>query len=101
MPDASPSPTAVLLSNVPAFSWSFGCSATAAAMMAGYYDRTGYYNMYAGPTQGGLMPMDNSSWPDVTINGELRSQCPLSIRNEIICTFVEIQNVCKQIILFS
>ena len=24
-----------------------------------------------------------------------------SIRNEIICTFVEIQNVCKQIILFS
>ena len=25
----------------------------------------------------------------------------LSIRNEIICTFVEIQNVCKQIILFS
>jgi len=78
MPDAVPTATSKILTNVPAFNWSFGCSATAAAMMAGYYDRTGYYNMYAGPTQSGLMPMDNSSWPDVTINGEVRHQCPLS-----------------------
>ena len=78
MPEAVPSKAAVLLANVPGFSWSFGCSATAAAMQAAYYDRTGYYNMYAGPTQGGLMPMNNSSWGDVTINGAVEHQCPLS-----------------------
>ena len=63
---------------VPAFNWSFGCSATSAAMIAGYYDNFGYPNMYLGPTNNGVMPMDNSSWPDTTINGELRHQCPLS-----------------------
>ena len=35
------------LSTVPAFDWSYGCSATAAAMMFGYYDNTGYPNLYA------------------------------------------------------
>jgi hypothetical protein len=78
MPEAIPSKAAVLLTNVPGYDWSFGCSATSAAMQAAYYDRTGYYNMYAGPTQGGLMPMDNSSWGSVVINGETRKQCPLS-----------------------
>jgi len=64
---------------VPAFSWSFGCSATSAAMIAGYYDRNGYSNMYAGPTNGGVMPLDNSSWPDwVDSAGAPRHQCPLS-----------------------
>jgi hypothetical protein len=38
------------LSNVPAFDWSYGCSATSAAMLFGYYDRSGYSNMYTGPT---------------------------------------------------
>ncbi len=47
----------------PAFTWVFGCSAVSGAMIAGYYDRTGYPNMYAGPTNGGVMPLDNSSWP--------------------------------------
>ena len=51
-----------VLANVPAFSWCFGCSATSAAMIAGYYDRTGFGNMYAGPTNSGVMPLDNSSW---------------------------------------
>lgn len=64
--------------NVPAFSWSFGCSATSAAMIAGYYDNNGYPNMYNGPTNGGVMPMTNASWGSVVINGETRSQCPLS-----------------------
>jgi hypothetical protein len=68
-----------LLSNVPGFLWSFGCSATSAAMIAGYYDRTGYGNMYAGPANGGVMPLDNSSWPDWTdSHGESCAQCPLS-----------------------
>jgi hypothetical protein len=48
---------------VPAFNWVFGCSAVSGAMIAGYYDRTGFPNMYTGPTNGGIMPLDNSSWP--------------------------------------
>ena len=48
---------------VPAFNWVFGCSSVSGAMIAGYYDRTGFPNMYTGPTNGGVMPLDNSSWP--------------------------------------
>ncbi len=78
MPPADPADASFSLSNVPAYDWSFGCSATSAAMMAGYYDRTGFTNMYAGPTNGGVAPMDNSVWGTVTINGEVRAQCPFS-----------------------
>lgn len=67
-----------VLSDVPAFNWSFGCSATSAAMIAGYYDRTGYGNMYAGPTNGGVMQLDNSSWPYWYDGTSSRAQCPLS-----------------------
>ncbi len=51
---------------VPAFDWVFGCSSVSGAMIAGYYDRNGYPNMYIGPTNGGVMPLDNSSWPTWT-----------------------------------
>lgn len=72
-----------VLSDVPAFDWSFGCSATSAAMIAGYYDRTGYTNMYAGQTNGGVMPMNNSVWPDwVDSHGDTRHQCPLSATHD-------------------
>ena len=64
---------------VPTFNWSHGCSATSAAMIAGYYDRNGYSNMYDGPTNGGVMPLDNSSWPDwVDGCGATRHNTPLS-----------------------
>ncbi|MCD6352742.1 MAG: hypothetical protein J7M06_00820, partial [Proteobacteria bacterium] len=67
------------ISNVPAMTWCFGCSATSAAMMFGHYDnRAGYSNMYAGPTNGGLFPMTNATWGTVVINGETRALCPLS-----------------------
>ncbi len=70
---------AVVILTAPAFNWSFGCSATSAAMIAGYYDRGSYPNMYAGPTNGGVMPLDNSAWPDwVDAGGDTRHQCPLS-----------------------
>ncbi len=69
---------AVFAQNVPAFTWSFGCSATSAAMIAGYYDSNGYPGMYTGPTNGGVMPITNESWGTVNINGEIRAQCPLS-----------------------
>lgn len=56
--------SAVMLSDVPAFDWSNGCSATSAAMMFGYYDRNGYSNMYDGPTNGGICPLNNAAWGD-------------------------------------
>ncbi len=62
----------------PAYDWSFGCAATSAAMMAGYYDRNGYPDVYTGPTAGGVAPLDNSAYGTVTINGNVLSQTPLS-----------------------
>ncbi|QLA12533.1 hypothetical protein GD606_09730 [Desulfolutivibrio sulfodismutans DSM 3696] len=46
----------------PAYNWVFGCSAVSGSMIAAYYDRTGYPNIYTGPTGGGVMPLDNSVW---------------------------------------
>lgn len=66
------------ISNVPAMTWVFGCSATSAAMMFGHYDNAGFPNMYAGPTNGGVFPMTNEVWGTVVINGETRALCPLS-----------------------
>ena len=63
-----------ILINVPAFDWSYGCSATSAAMLAGYYDNTGYPNMYSGPANGGSCPMDNSTWG--------YGECPLSATHQ-------------------
>ncbi|KAF0195202.1 MAG: hypothetical protein FD166_3063 [Bacteroidetes bacterium] len=77
-PEATLSGSAVVLANVPAFSWSFGCSPTAASMGAGFYDNSGYPSAYTGPTNGGVMPMNNSSWGSTVINGETRDLCPLS-----------------------
>ncbi len=69
-----------LVSDIPAFTWCFGCSATSAAMIAGYYDRHGYPDMYTGPTNGGVMPLNNdaywSTWVDA--GGDTRNRCPLS-----------------------
>lgn len=52
---------------VPAYNWVFGCSSVSGAMIAGYYDQTvnGYVNMYTGPANGTIAPMDNSTtyWP--------------------------------------
>ncbi len=65
----------VKLSNVPAYIWSYGPAATAGAMIAGYYDRTGFANMYTGPTNGGVMPLTNTSWGASDKGG---NECPLS-----------------------
>ncbi|MCX6376182.1 MAG: chitobiase/beta-hexosaminidase C-terminal domain-containing protein, partial [Armatimonadetes bacterium] len=63
-----------VLSNVPAFDWSYGCSPTSAAMMMGYYDNAGFPNMYAGPTNGGVCPLTNSAWGT--------NECPLSATHQ-------------------
>jgi len=62
------------LPNVPAFDWCHGCSATSAAMMFGHYDNHNYTNMYAGPTNGGVCPMNNSVWGS--------GECPLSATHQ-------------------
>jgi hypothetical protein len=49
--------SAVILSDVPTSEWTYGCTATSAGMLFGYYDRTGYPNMYTGPTNGGVCPL--------------------------------------------
>ncbi len=54
--------SAKTLPNVPAFTWVLGCSAVSSAMIAGYYDNSGYPNMYAGATNGGVMPLTDSAW---------------------------------------
>lgn len=50
---------AKILSEVPTSTWTYGCSATSAGMMFGYYDRTGYPNMYTGTVNGGVCPLDD------------------------------------------
>jgi transcriptional regulator CtsR len=62
------------LSNVPAFDWCYGCSATSAAMLFGYYDNTCCSNMYTGPTNGGVCPLNNSVWG--------YGECPLSATHD-------------------
>jgi hypothetical protein len=54
---------AILLPDFPSYNWVFGCSAVSGSMIAGYYDRTGLPNIYTGPTDGGLMPITDTSWP--------------------------------------
>jgi len=56
-------PLAGVISSFPSYDWVFGCSAVSGAMIAGYYDRNGYPNMYTGPTAGGVMPLTDTSWP--------------------------------------
>jgi hypothetical protein len=68
----------VIIDDVPAFDWSYGCSATSAAMVAAYYDRNGYPNIYTGPTNGGVMPLDNSTWNESSGGEGGDGECPLS-----------------------
>ncbi len=54
------SQSATMLTGVPTSLWTYGCSATSAGMIFGYYDRDlrGWYsNMYSGPAHGGVAPL--------------------------------------------
>ncbi len=54
------SESAYMLSDVPTSSWTYGCSATSAGMIFGYYDRDPrdwYPNMYTGPANDGVAPL--------------------------------------------
>jgi hypothetical protein len=71
-----------ILSDVPAFDWSYGCAATSAAMLFGYYDRIGYSNMYTGTTNGGVCPLDNSVWGHTSWSRVTCGECPLSATHQ-------------------
>jgi len=75
IPESSSAVGVISISNVPAFDWSYGCSATSAAMMFGYYDNTGYPDLYTGPTNGGVCPMTNAIWGE---GKDGFGECPLS-----------------------
>jgi hypothetical protein len=80
LPESNIAASLNTITGVPAFSWSFGCSPTAASMIGGYYDRNGYPDVYTGPTNAGVMPLNNdlywSTWVDS--GGEINHRCPLS-----------------------
>ena len=78
IPDPKTNRNVIVLEDVPAFDWCYGCFPTSAAMIAGYYDRTGYANAYAGPTDNGFMPMDNTIWGQTWWPSGWVSECPLS-----------------------
>lgn len=74
MPVMAPAPSVQSgtnsLPDFPALNWCYGCSATSAAMMFGYYDAHGYPGFYIGPTNGGVFPTTNAAWG--------YGECPLS-----------------------
>ena len=53
----SRAPLSAVLLTVPTSTWTYGCTATSAGMLFGYYDRNGYPNMYTGSTNGGVCPL--------------------------------------------
>jgi len=57
-----PLPERGVISKFPSYSWVFGSSAVSAAMIAAYYDRNGYPNMYAGPKNNGIIPLTDAYW---------------------------------------
>lgn len=60
----------VILPDIPVYLWSYGCVPTSGAMLAGYYDRNGYDNMYTGPANNGFAPLSQNSWG--------YKECPIS-----------------------
>ncbi len=51
--------SAVVLNGIPKSCWTYGCAATAAGMIFGYYDRNGYSDMYTGEAKKGVAPLRN------------------------------------------
>lgn len=69
-----------VLPNSPALDWCYGCAATSAAMMLGYYDNGLYPSMYTGPTNNGVFPLTNEVWGPGPEEGF--GECPLSATHQ-------------------
>ncbi len=52
-----PPESAVIIEEVPTSRWTYGCAATAAGMIFGYYDRNDYPDIYTGPKNKGFAPL--------------------------------------------
>ena len=61
-----PLPSIGTIADFPSYDWVFGCSAVSGAMIAGYFDRTGYPDFYTGPTNNGKMTKSDTPWPTWT-----------------------------------
>jgi len=57
-----PASGAVALPDFPSFDWVFGCGAVSGGMVAAYYDRGAFPNIYTGPTNSGVYPITDTSW---------------------------------------
>jgi hypothetical protein len=55
-------PSRGVISSFPAYDWVFGCSAVSGAMIAAYYDRGAYPDIYTGPSNEGVMPISDTAW---------------------------------------
>lgn len=64
------------LSNVPSYTWCYGCTATATSIIAAYYDNFGAPTVYTGPANGGVAPQTNTVWQ--TASQADTDQCPLA-----------------------
>jgi len=70
-------PRAGVIADFPSYSWVFGCSAVSGAMIAAYYDRSDYTNIYAGPTNGSVMPLTDEYWLEWSDGYDLYPNNPL------------------------
>ena len=72
------SPADVHKNIVPAYTWVFGCSAVSASMVAAFYDRNGYSNIYTGLSNGGIMPLiEDPLWGTWTDGSDTYPNNPL------------------------
>ncbi len=70
-----------ILSGVPAYNWAFGCAATSAAMLIGYYDRHGFPNMFVpDPPYNDIAPLTNQDWNNIygSVSISDYNVCPIS-----------------------
>jgi hypothetical protein len=58
--------TKIKAGELPSSTWDFGCSAGTAGEIAAFYDKHEYPNIYTGPTNGDVMPLDENPWPVFT-----------------------------------
>jgi hypothetical protein len=49
----------VIIRDVPDYTWYAGCFGTASGNLMGFWDRNGFPNMYDGPANGGVAPLDS------------------------------------------
>ncbi len=50
----------VYLTETPGYAWFYGCFGTGSGQLLGYWDRHGFSNLYTGPVNGGLAPLNSS-----------------------------------------